>query len=231
MIPLRDNVPSRNLPIVTWALIVINTLIFVYMIGLRPESQEQLVFTFGLVPARLNLSEPLLLLQQPGDLISLLSSQFLHANWFHLISNMWILFIFGDNVEDLMGKKRFILFYLLSGIAANFAHAFAMPNTQIPAVGASGAIAGVLGAYFLLFPHASVQTVVFVFIIPWFIQIPAVLFLGVWFIMQLSQGLIEVDQNVGGVAWWAHIGGFIFGLVTVHLFARRRRLAKRYEKW
>jgi membrane associated rhomboid family serine protease len=166
MIPLRDNVPSKRLPVVTWALIVINTLIFVYMISLKPESQDQLVFTFGLVPARLNLSEPLYLLQQPGQLISLFSSQFLHANWFHLISNMWILFIFGDNVEDLMGKKRFIAFYLLSGIAANFAHAFAMPDTQIPAVGASGAIAGVLGAYLLLFPHASVQTVVFILSFP-----------------------------------------------------------------
>jgi membrane associated rhomboid family serine protease len=231
MIPLRDNVASKRLPVVTWVLLLINVLVFIFMINLKPDTQEQLIFTFGLVPSRLNISQPLNLLQQTGELISLITSQFLHANWFHLISNMWILFIFGDNVEDLMGKRRFLLFYLLSGVAANLAHAFAVPDAQIPAVGASGAIAGVLGAYLLLFPHARVQTVVFVFIIPWFIQIPAVIYLGVWFIMQLSQGLIEVDQTVGGVAWWAHIGGFIFGLAAVHIFVRRNRLSSRYERW
>ncbi|MBE0408175.1 MAG: rhomboid family intramembrane serine protease [Anaerolineales bacterium] len=230
MIPLRDNVPSKRFPVITWILILINVLIFIYTISLRPETQEQLVFTFGMVPARLNLGELQDLIQQPGQMISLLTSQFLHANWFHLISNMWILFIFGDNVEDLMGKMRFILFYLLSGVAANFAHALALPNSQIPAVGASGAIAGVLGAYFLLFPHARVQTVLFVFIIPWFIQIPAVLYLGVWFILQISQGLIEVNQNVGGVAWWAHVGGFVFGLAAVHFFVRRNRLSSQYGR-
>jgi len=231
MIPLRDNVISKRLPIVTWVLILINVLVFVFMISLRPESQTQVIFTFGVVPSRLNLSQPLQMLQQPEELLSLLTSQFLHANWFHLLSNMWILFIFGDNVEDLMGKRRFLIFYLLSGFVANFAHAYAVPDTQIPAVGASGAIAGVLGAYFLLFPHARVQTVVFIFIIPWFIQIPAVLYLGVWFIMQLSQGLIDVDQSVGGVAWWAHIGGFVFGLVAVHVFVQRKRLSSKFENW
>lgn len=227
MIPLRDNVDAKRLPVVTWVLIGINVVIFFLMIGLPQDAQQQLIFTFGVIPQNLPLDEPLNLLQQPVDLFSLISSQFLHANWFHLLSNMWILFIFGDNVEDLMGKWRYLLFYLFAGIVANLAHAISIPDAQIPAVGASGAIAGVLGAYLILFPQARILTVIFIFIIPWFIQIPAVIFLGIWFIMQISQGLIDIDQSVGGVAWWAHIGGFIFGLALVHLFVRRKRLSER----
>jgi membrane associated rhomboid family serine protease len=223
MFPLRDNIDARTLPIVTWILIGINVAIFILELSLDAVALDQLAQTFGMIPARLNLDEPLTLLQEPRVLLTLVTSQFLHAGWLHLISNMWILFIFGDNVEDLMGKGRYLVFYLLSGVAANLTQAFVFPESTIPAVGASGAIAGVLGAYILLFPHARVMTMVIIFLFPWLIQIPAIVFLGVWFILQLYSGLVAVNDGMGGIAWWAHIGGFVFGLATVFLFARRRR--------
>jgi len=163
-----------------------------------------------------------MLQSDPGGFVfSIFSSMFIHAGWFHLISNMWILFIFADNVEDRMGSASFLLFYLLSGIAAALLQVFFFPDSAIPVVGASGAIAGVLGAYILLYPTARVVTLLPLLIFFTIVNIPAVLYLGFWFISQLFSGLASVGGAGGGVAWWAHIGGFLIGLLLSPLFRHR----------
>jgi membrane associated rhomboid family serine protease len=225
MIPLRDTVRSRTLPWMTWGLIALNLLIFLYESALPANQFEAFISIFGLVPARLSLSS-----LQIFPLLTLVTSMFLHGSWFHVISNMWFLFIFGDNVEDRMGPIRFLVFYLAAGVTAGLCQFLLFPGSRVPTVGASGAIAGVLGAYFLLYPRARVITLVFLFIIPWMIEIPALIYLGIWFLMQLSSGLLNLGQlgagaDLGGIAWWAHIGGFVFGLLTVRLFAAGRRYA------
>jgi membrane associated rhomboid family serine protease len=155
--------------------------------------------------------------------LRILSSMFLHGGWFHIISNLWILIIFGDNVEDRMGGMRYLIFYLLSGTAAALLQAGLYPDSPIPMIGASGAIAGVLGAYLILYPRARVASIVPIVFIFTVIELPALIFLGFWFISQLFQGWLALQgADMGGVAWWAHIGGFIFGLVMVRLFVSRR---------
>jgi membrane associated rhomboid family serine protease len=221
MFPLRDTIRARSFPIITYGLIALNVLIFYFESSLSQSGFELLIGRFGMVPARLSPTNPL-------PWLTLFSSMFLHGSWFHLISNMWTLFIFGDNVEDRMGSGRYLIFYILSGLAAGLAHALLASGSQLPTVGASGAIAGVLGGYLLLFPGARVITLVPVFFF-WFIELPAFLFLGIWFLSQLSSGLMNLGRagDFGGIAWWAHIGGFIFGFISVKLFARRQRLRNR----
>ena len=226
MIPIRDTIRSYTYPFVTWALIALNTVIFIFERGLSPRFLDQVIFTFGMVPARLNLTHPLDLTAHPQVLFTLMSSMFLHAGWLHLISNMWSLFIFGDNVEDRLGHGRFLLFYVSSGVIANLLHALVYPGSPVPAVGASGAIAGVLGAYFLLFPRARIVTLIPIFFFAWFIEIPAVIFMGFWFISQLYSGVAALGvqgANLGGVAWWAHVGGFLFGLFVARQLPHRRK--------
>ena len=216
MFPLRDNVRTRSIPLITWGLIALNTLIFVYEASLSSRGFNQLVFTYGLVPARLS----------PGHLQSyatLITSAFLHGGWFHVITNMWVLFIFGDDVEDRMGHGRFLLFYLLSAVAAGALQAALAPASNVPTIGASGAIAGVLGAFFVLFPGARVETLILLIFIPFFLEIPAFVFLGLWFLSQLSSGLLGLGAagDFGGIAWWAHIGGFLFGFLMARAFLWR----------
>ena len=217
MLPLRDNIPSRSIPLVNWALIGLNTLVFIYQVGLKPFALHNFVNAYGLIPARLG---PL----HPSTWIPLITAVFLHGGWFHLISNMWVLFIFGDNIEDRMGHSRYLGFYLLGGILANILEAMILPKSLVPAIGASGAIAAVLGGYFLLFPRARVVTIIPLFLYPWIVEIYAFIYLGFWFISQLYSGLQSLSMpggaSMGGIAWWAHIGGFIFGMLTVHLFTR-----------
>jgi membrane associated rhomboid family serine protease len=227
MIPLRDTVRSRSLPWMTWSLIALNLLIFLYESTLPTNQLDLFIGVFGLVPARLSLSTI-----QLFPWLTLLTSMFLHGSWFHVIGNMWFLFIFGDNVEDRMGPSRFLVFYLAAGATAGLCQYLLSPSSRIPTVGASGAIAGVLGAYFLLYPRARVITLIFLFVFPWLVEIPALIYLGIWFLMQLSSGLLNLGQlgagaSVGGIAWWAHIGGFVFGLLTVRLFT----LGRRYAAW
>lgn len=222
MIPIRDDVPAYSFPLANWLLIGASIAVFILELSVDRVTLQNLTVNYGMVPARLSLDDPVALLGQPQALATLVTSQFLHGGWFHLISNMWILYIFGDNVEDRMGSARYLVFYLLAGVAANVMQASVFPQSTIPAVGASGAIAGVLGAYFLLFPRARVVTLIIVFLFPWFVQIPAIVFLGFWFISQLYSGLFALNGAMGGIAWWAHIGGFLFGLIMVFLFARRR---------
>lgn len=227
MFPIRDTVRASRFPIMNWLLIGANVAVFVLEINMSPALRNQLIQTFGMVPERLNLADPILLLRQPVILIILFTSQFLHGGWLHLISNMWTLFIFGDNVEDRMGPGRYLIFYLLSGMVANLMQAFVFKDSMIPAIGASGAIAGVLGAYLLLFPRARVVTLIILFIFPWFVDISALFFIGFWFVSQLYSGVFALRMPSGaemaGIAWWAHIGGFLFGLLVVNLFARRPR--------
>jgi membrane associated rhomboid family serine protease len=200
----------------TWVIIAINALVFLYMLMLNNVEINQFVFDFALIPARWQ-TQPL------WFVVTVFTSMFLHGGWLHFLSNMWTLFIFGDNIEDRMGPGWFLLFYLLSGLAASALQFVFGPNSTIPIIGASGAIAGVLGAYIVLFPRSRVVTLVFLFLFATTIRLPAVLYLGFWFLSQVYYGVSSLDAVSGGVAWWAHIGGFLFGLVMVKQFLFRPR--------
>jgi membrane associated rhomboid family serine protease len=216
MIPLHDTIRSRRVPIVTWLLIALNVLVFLYEMRLGPAALERLIRTWGLVPAQLS-AKP------TTAWITILTSMFLHGGWFHILSNMWVLFIFGDNVEDRMGPGRYLIFYLLSGVAAALLQTFFLQDSREPMIGASGAIAGVLGAYLILFPRARIASLVPIFFIFTIVEIPAVIFLLFWFGSQLFSGWLSLGGTAGsGVAWWAHVGGFVFGMIGVFLFAQRR---------
>lgn len=217
MIPLRDNIPTRRFPIVTVLLIVVNSLIFLLESAIGNAAAEDLIYQFGFVPARITSQWT-----NPAVLLTLFTSMYLHGGWFHLISNMLYLWIFGNNIEDNMGRLRFFVFYTLCGVLAATAQIAVAPNSEMPGVGASGAIAGVLGAYLLLYPQARIRTLV---LLPfWFVTVnlPAMIVLGGWFLTQFFNGLasLNVQMQVGGVAWWAHIGGFVAGVVLAPLFRR-----------
>ncbi len=224
MLPIKDTIRSRSVPLVNWLFILANLLVFLFEVSLPPARLEQFIYQYGLVPAHLNLANPVTW----GPLFT---HMFLHGGWLHLISNLWILFIFGDNVEDRLGSGRYILFYLIGGIAAGLVQIFFSTDAQTPSIGASGAIAAVLGGYFSFYPRSKVITLIPIFIIPWFVELPSFIFLGFWFISQLFQGLMTLGasagQAVGGVAWWAHIGGFVFGLLFVRMFA----IGHKYPRW
>ena len=181
MIPIRDTIRSYNFPVINWSIIILNSLVFLYQLILPPAALQSFIRTFGMVPSHISLANP-------ASFATLFTNMFLHGGWFHIISNMWVLYIFGDNVEDRMGSGRYLVFYLLSGLAANLLQLFFSPGSNVPTIGASGAIAGVLGGYFLLFPRARVITLILLFIFPWFVEIPAVIFLGFWFVTQLFSG-------------------------------------------
>ena len=232
MIPIQDNVPRRSFPIVTVSLIILNTLVFLLELSLPPHLLESLTFHLGVVPARY--TNPFWASQHSLPLLPYLSfvtAMFLHGGWVHLIGNMWTLWIFGDNVEDRMGHLRFLLFYFLCGIVASLVHIWMHPNSTVPVIGASGAISGVLGAYYGLFPLARVIVMVPIFFFPFFFELPAILYIGFWYLMQLFSGTLSVvhGQVIGGVAWWAHIGGFLTGLLLHRLFCLGRKCAWRDE--
>jgi membrane associated rhomboid family serine protease len=224
MIPLKDTVQSRSFPIINWLLIVLNALFFFSLLSSGTEA-ETWVEDLGIVPSRL--------LQNPdsSQAVTLFTSMFLHGGWIHLLGNMLALYIFGDNVEDRMGSGRYLLFYLVCGLVAAAMHIALNRNSSVPTIGASGAISGVLAAYLLFFPAARVITLVPVFFFSWFVEIPAVIYLGFWFLSQLFNGAFAVISDMralGGVAWWAHIGGFIAGLILGPLPASRRYFRRRY---
>jgi membrane associated rhomboid family serine protease len=204
--------------------VVINVLCFFYEVS-RGPALERFLLTYGFVPVRylyFSEAEPWNL---PGRFGPMLASMFLHGGWLHLISNMWVLWIFGDNVEDRLGTRRYLLFYLICGMAAAYAQYWFAPLSGIPMIGASGAIAGVMGAYFVLFPRARVVTLLPIFFFVHIVTVPAVFFLGFWFLLQFFNGafsLAAAHFMHGGVAWWAHVGGFLTGAILVHLFRRRR---------
>ncbi len=233
MIPLKDDIPTRSFPLVTIGLIVANALVFLYQVLLSlPGGREAFpaaqafVLEFGLIPCRLSGSCGLPVeLGAPAPFLTVFTSMFLHGGLFHVGGNMLYLWIFGNNVEDSMGRGRFVVFYLLSGLVAAVAQVLANPGSRVPMIGASGAVSGVLGAYILLYPHARVLTLVFFGIFWSFVRIPAVIVLGFWIVVQFLNGLVTftVSQE-GGVAWFAHIGGFLTGLVLIRFFRRRPRI-------
>src|SRR5882762_9894340 len=226
MFPLRDSVPTRSVPVVTRALILINAIVFFFELALPEEALQHFFYLFGVVPARLVHPDWASASGFPGGAyLTLLTHQFLHGGWLHIISNMWALWIFGDNVEDAMGHTRFAVFYLLCGILAGLTHVLVQPDMTMPSLGASGAIAGVLGAYLLLYPTAWIVVLLPIFFFPFFFEVPAVLYLGIWFISQLFNGTLSLASpgQLGGIAFWAHIGGFVAGLVLCRLFVRRDR--------
>jgi membrane associated rhomboid family serine protease len=213
MIPLRDVIPSRTPPYLTVALIVLNAAAWFYELALPREDLPRFLQQFGVVPAFF--STP-----------TLISSMFLHGSWSHVLGNMWYLWIFGDNVEDRLGHGRFLVFYLLCGMAAAFGQIAINPESTLPTIGASGAIAGVMGAYFVLYPHSRVLTLIPLIIFWEIIELPAIFLLGFWFLMQLfSAGAIAVTASThgGGVAFMAHVAGFIAGLLGVFVFRKRQR--------
>ena len=219
MIPLRDVIPSRTTPIVTILLIVLNALVFFYQLSLGAQVEDFVLF-WGLVPAAFSW-------------LTVLTSMFLHGSFLHFAGNMLYLWIFGDNVEDRMGHGRFITFYLLCGAAAALTQTVTDPDSVIPMVGASGAIAGVMGAYFVLYPHSRILTLVPIFFFIQLIEVPAIFFLGIWFVMQFISGIGALARTTaepsGGIAFWAHVAGFAAGIGTVALFRRPER--QRVEWW
>jgi membrane associated rhomboid family serine protease len=230
MIPFRDNIRSRTFPIITIFLILINIATFFYELSLGP-ALEPFITRYGVVPG-LVFAWPETELPFTALVVPFFTSMFLHGGWMHLIGNMWYLWIFGDNIEDRLGHSMFFIFYILAGLGAGIVHTILNASTFIPSVGASGAIAGVLGAYLVSYPFARVLTLVPIFIFIQVIEIPAVIVLGFWFIMQFLSGtasLVSTAAAQGGVAWWAHIGGFVIGMLLLGLLPRKELNRQRYD--
>ncbi len=220
MFPLRDTAARHHFPLAVLALAVLNALAFLHELRLPPQLLDAFIERFGVVPARFTHAD-----WAEADWRPLLAHMFLHGGWAHLLGNLWMLKIFGDNVEDRMGPGRFLVFYLLCGGAALAAHVGMERDSVLPVVGASGAIAGVMGAYWAMFPRARVVVLVPVIVYPLILEVPAPLFLGFWFLGQLWSGSLAVASSAfeGGVAWWAHAGGFVAGLLLFPLFVLRDR--------
>jgi membrane associated rhomboid family serine protease len=238
MIPLRDTIPSVRFPAVTVGIIVVNAFVFLFELG-HTRGLDAVFYRWGIVPCAFTGTCHARILTPGGfrsvslqpNYFTLLSSMFLHGGWMHIIGNMWSLWIFGDNVEDRMGRAGFLCFYLLSGLTAGVLHIAFNASSRVPTVGASGAIAGVMGAYLMLFPSARVLTLVPIFVFLQMIELPAVFFLGFWFLTNLLSGIgsLAAHTGAGGVAWWAHIGGFLVGILWA--LPLRRRDTRRYQRY
>jgi len=218
MIPLRDTSRSSNYPVVNTLIIALNVLVFFVQMAQGPRL-NLFIFTYGLVPARYSSPEIAAYFTPFQQIFSFGSFMFLHGGFLHLLGNMWTLYIFGDNVEDRLGPVRYLFFYLLCGWASAIFHLFTNWHSQIPTIGASGAIAGVMGAYLILYPRSKILTLIPILFIPYFIEIPAFFFLGLWFVIQFLSAAGSHAQ-AGGIAWWAHIGGFISGIILLKVFLK-----------
>jgi membrane associated rhomboid family serine protease len=219
MFPIRDTQPSNSRPIVTILIILANVMVFIHEISLDPYSRNYFVAHYALVPAHFHAR-------------ALLTSMFLHGGWMHIIGNMWFLWIFGDNVEDILGHAKYLIFYVLCGLAAGMTQVFFSIGSRLPMVGASGAIAGVMGAYLIKFPHSRIVTLVFIFIFFTTIEVPAVLMLLYWFFIQLVSGVETAGYShlyQGGTAFFAHVGGFIAGMILVGLMGTRQKYMRRRD--
>lgn len=219
MFPLRDTQKSYSTPVVTILLIVANVLIFLFEMSLGSYERNHFIAVYGLIPDRLH----------PYTIVT---SMFLHGGWLHVLGNMWFLWIFGDNVEDILGHGKYLAFYLLCGVAAAVTHIFFNPLSRVPTVGASGAIAGVMGAYLVKFPHNRVLTLIPIFVFFTTVEVPAVLMLAYWFVIQLFSGFGSIGYSQvseGGVAWFAHVGGFLAGMILVNLMGARSRYSRRRD--
>lgn len=224
MIPLRDDIPRVHFPVVVVALITVNTLLYLLENQLNPYQLQSLFHLLGVVPARFVHPDWAAGVGYPAaGILPFLTYMFLHSGFWHLLMNMWMLWIFADNVEDVTGHWRFLAFYFLCGFAALAVHIIFNLDSPIPVVGASGAIAGVMGAYFVLYPHGRVHTFLPVLFLPLFVKIPAVIFLGVWIAIQVLSGVVSQAGSSQGVAWWAHVGGFLAGMILIKYFRRKDR--------
>ena len=220
MIPLRDANPSSTRPVVTVTLIVLNVIVFLFELALSDQGLEQLFFTMGLVPAKVALFPVSPDVSAVDAFLPFLSSMFLHGDIWHILGNMWFLWIFGDNIEDRLGRARYLFFYLICGVGAGVTHMAFNWGSPIPTIGASGAVAGVLGAYMLLYPRHKVLTLIPLFFFITWIELPAVVVLLYWFVIQFFSGAASLGAGgSGGVAWWAHVGGFALGMALVKLLA------------
>ena len=263
MIPFQDNIPSVRSPVFVLLLIVVNTVVFLYQSTMSPAAEEQFVFRYGLIPREFSqIGKGPVAVEVPGErllrrtplgvvvdqqeprqvffqgtftaaVLPLLTSMFLHGSWMHLIGNMWFLWLFGDNVEDRLGRARFTVLYLASGVGAGLCQVMVNWDGLVPMIGASGAVAGVLGAYFVTYPHARVLTLVPFFYFFWpIVELPAIVFLGLWFLMQFfnATAALGAPGAEGGVAWWAHVSGFLVGGILMKLCAPTPRIRHR-PKW
>jgi membrane associated rhomboid family serine protease len=241
MIPLRDDVPSRTFPVVNVAIIAINALFFLIELGMG-EQLQGFLYQAAVVPVLFTpwghgsagVLDVFLASLYPDLWLRILLSMFLHGGWMHVIGNMLYLWIFGDNVEDRMGHGRYAVFYLICGWVATYAHIWSDPSSRMPSIGASGAIAGVLGAYIALYPRARVVTIIPLGLFFPLVQVPAVFFLGIWFLQQFLYGtmsLVARTAETGGVAWWAHVGGFAAGVALVGIFQRPQRRPPSRDSW
>lgn len=231
MIPLKDTTPRRSFPLVTIVLIIANVAVFIHQITLSPAASEAFVRTYALTPYKVQMALSGHHYTLAQAIVPLFTSMFLHGGFLHILGNMWFLWIFGDNIEDYLGHFKYLIFYLTSGLAAAFAQVLLSPHSRVPTVGASGAIAGVLGAYFVLYPKARV---LIWFPIFFFFYLPAWVTLGYWFVIQFVSGaatsLASYSDTAGGVAFWAHVGGFVAGIVLIKLLPERPR-RYRYGTW
>jgi membrane associated rhomboid family serine protease len=226
MIPLRDDNPIRSRPVVTIALIVLCTLMFLWQLSLSANGQQQAAYLFGVIPAVLFGNARLEGQWIPAG-ATMITSMFLHGGWLHLIGNMLYLWIFGDNIEDRIGRGRFVVFYLVCGAVAALGQGVADPRSEVPMIGASGAISGVLGAYLVLYPRAKVLVLLPLLFFVTTVRVPALVVLGIWFAGQLLSSLVAAPGSGGGVAFVAHIGGFVAGVALIRLFLRGRRRPRR----
>ncbi|MGA7919435.1 MAG: rhomboid family intramembrane serine protease [Candidatus Acidiferrales bacterium] len=229
MIPLKDLTPRRSFPTVTLLLIIVNVIVFSYQVSLPEHAAERFVMRYAVVPAKIQMALAGSHYTLTQALIPLFTCMFLHAGWLHIIGNMWFLWIFGGNVEDRMGPVAYLLFYLTCGVGSSIAQTAFSWGSHVPALGASGAIAGVLGAYIIYFPGSQILTLVILFIFWFRAQIPAVVFIGLWFLVQFLSGVGALGASganaSGGVAWWAHVGGFVLGMLLAKIISPNARSA------
>jgi rhomboid family protein len=224
MIPLKDTTPRRSLPLVTLLLIGVNVAVFLHQISLAPAAGDAFIRTYGLVPAKIQLALAGGHYTLAQALPPLFTCMFLHGGFLHLLGNMWFLWIFGGNVEDRFGSSIYLLFYLVCGIGSSISELLFSWGSHIPSIGASGAISGVLGAYIVFFPRSRILTLIPLFIIWFTARIPAIIFIGLWFLVQFLSGVSSLGTvSSGGVAWWAHIGGFLIGVLLARETAGRPR--------
>jgi len=218
IIPLRDTIPSKNVPVVNNVLIGINVVVFAFQMMQGSDfGFQRLVYEYGLVPARFTAPALAVRLGPSNGMFALFTFMFLHGGFWHLVGNMWFLYIFGDNVEDRLGPVRYAVFYLSCGLISGLTHLALNAHSTVPTIGASGAIAGVMGAYFLLHPSSKILTLILIIIFPWFVEIPSFFFLGLWFLIQLFNASAHHTGAAGGIAWWAHVGGFLSGMLLLKL--------------
>ena len=231
MIPISDTLPHKKFPFVTWLLIIINGMVFLYESSLSELALKNFLHCYGLVPVRYSDTSWAHIHElSQHNFLPFITSIFLHGGWVHFLVNIWTLWIFGDNVEDVMGKVRFLIFYLLCGVLGNITHLLFNIHSPIPTIGASGAISAIMGAYMWMFPRARIVVLVPIFFIPYFLEVPAFFYIGIWFLVQVFSGAasLAAPGAAGEIAWWAHIGGFIMGIFLTPFFRKDKRRRHRY---